>query len=255
MLRITVAGVEFWGGNWRSGAPHGLFVGDGGLKGWEGSPSGRREAVGRPFAHGEFDLPVFRSPRVVTVSGVAAAPSEYELRQLANDVTGLGADGELVPVAVDLEGQVLTASARVVEASFTDSGRRFGDVHGVFSVNLVCPDPRKYGETSVFSGSGSVSVWQRGNFPAAPSVRVSGSAASGYTVSGPGGGKIVVSRALTSGSPHTLDLATGALMVGGSRVLGGVASYKGFTIPARKKTTVSVTNSSSLQVTVKDTYM
>ena len=254
MLRIGLPGVMIWGAPYEPLA-RGLYVLPGGFKGWDGSPSGRREAVARPFAHGEFDLPVFRSPRVVTISGVAVAGSTYELRQLSEALTALGADGEMLPLVVDHEGQELKAYARVIEVTFTDEGKRGARQRAKFSVNLVCPDPRKYGVTNVYSGDGSVLVWQRGNFPGLPQIRVSGASSSGYTVTGPGGKKIVVSRALASGSPHTLDLATGALLVGGSRVLGGVASYQEFTIPPKKKATVSVSSDLALQVTVPDTYM
>lgn len=255
MLRLDLPGVEMWGAPYLRGKPNGLYVAPGGFKGWEGSPSGRREAVGRPFAHGEFDLPVFRSPRVVAISGVAVAGSVYELRQLSNAITALGADGEMIPVIAVHQDQTLEAYARVIEARFTDSGHRDGNIHGDFAIDLVFPDPRKYGETNVYSDVSSVLVWQRGNFPAMPQIRVSGASSSGYTVTGPGGEKIVVSRSLTSASPHTLDLATGALIVGGSRVLGGVASYQGFTIPPKQRVKVSVNNNLAVQVTVPDTYM
>ena len=255
MLRISLPGLTVLGAPYDRDLPTGFYVEKNGLNGWEGQPSGRRESVAPPFAHGEFDLPMFRTPRVVTISGYAVAESPYELRQMSNAVTGVGADGEMIPVIVELQGQVLEAYGRVLEAPFTDAGVRGRYPYGKFSVQLVCVDPRKFGPKQVVSGVSTVEVVQWGNFPALPRVRVSGTSPSGYTVTGPGGEQIVVSRPLTSGSPHTLELASGGLFVGGARVLGGVASYQGFTIPPRDAVVVSVSGGLSLQVTTPDTYM
>lgn len=252
-LSIQLPGLDLMGNAFRGWGAPGVYIES--FEGWEGMTSGRREAVAIPFQHGEFDLPVFRGPRVVSIAGFVVARSAYELGQFSAAITGCGADGDLVPITVHLQGLVLEAQVRVIEGTFKDSGRRGDLVTGTFTMQLVAPDPRKYGEQQRFDDSGSVQVHHRGNFPATPTLRIAGTAPSGYTITGPGGRQIVVTRALTAGSPHTLDLASGGLIVGSSRVAGGISTWRPFTIPPRKKVTVSVSDGLDLRVTLRDTYM
>lgn len=253
MLSILFPTFEVVGSNYRGGDPAGLYVTKDGLKGYEDMPSGRRDAVARPSAHGEFDLPVLRGPRVISVTGVAVASSAFELAGLRSLVTGCGADGGVVPVVFNHQEESLSVSARIVQVTFTDRGYRGDGVVADFSIHMVCPDPRKYGERRLFSGS-SVQVHHYGNFPASPVVEVVGPRAAPYTVSGPSGRSVVVSQALTSGQTHRIDFASGGLFRNGVRQIGGLTHYRPWTIDPGKQTTMSI-SSGSMTVQVADTYM
>jgi hypothetical protein len=120
----------------------------------------------------------------------------------------------------------------------------------VYSVKLYAPDPNLYGEVNEFA-AGEV-AFQRGNFAAHPTFVVSGAAAGGYTITGPGGKRIVVTTPLVAGTPHTIDSAEGEVMVGSS--LGNISVFEPWTIgPGLPGVTHSI-SAGSLRVLVPDTY-
>lgn len=255
MLRIQVAGVTILGAPYDLANATGLYVGPGGFEGWEdGGGDSRRESVDRPSQHGEFDLPVFQGSRVVTVDGHALARSAPELGHLRDRIMGICADGS-ARFVVEHQGQTLWASVRRgAKPTFRDAGIRHGLHRARFMLSLVAADPRKYGEVHDFLG-GTVAV-NRGNFPARPQLIVSGTAAGGYTVTGPGGRRVVVTKALTSGSPHTIDFAKGGLWVGGVRQLRAITIYQPWEIaPGLPGAVATVNNGASLIQRVTDTYV
>lgn len=250
MIEISIAGVRFVGG--LIGEPYGLFVKDRGFIGWESGTVGRREQAERPAAHGDFDLPMFRQARVVTISGHAIARSLFDLSRLRDQVTGLGSDGGLVRVHVSDEGDVRSADMRVVSADFVGTGRADWP-RGDFDIELVASDPRLFGKFRTVSGS-SVQVVNYGNFPASPVVEVVGARSAPYTITGPGGRTVVVSQALTAGQTHRIDFASGGLYRNGARQIGGISVFKPWTIPANGQAAMSI-SAGSMDVTVADTYM
>lgn len=121
-------------------------------------------------------------------------------------------------------------------------------------LSLVAADPRKYGEVNDFPG-GTVAV-NRGNFPARPQLIVSGTAAGGYTVTGPGGRRVVVTKALAAGAPHTIDFGKGGLWIGGVRQLRAITVYEPWEIaPGLPGVVATVNNSAALIQRVADTYV
>jgi hypothetical protein len=123
-----------------------------------------------------------------------------------------------------------------------------------FQVTLWAPDPRMYGEVHDFAG-GTAAV-NRGNFPARPQLIVSGTATSGYTVTGPDGRKVTVTKALTAGAPHTIDFAKGGLYVGDVRQLRAISVYQPWTVgPGLPGVTATVNNGATLIQRVTDTYI
>lgn len=253
MLSIRFPSFTVLGAPYDGGAPHGFYVKRGGLQGLDGTPTGAREAISRPAAHGEFDLPVFRGPRVITIDGIAVARSEWDLQHLRSLITGCGATGDRVSVSVTHQGHLLSFSARVVEASFVDRGDRSRRAVADFMLNLVCADPRKYGKRADYSGN-SVTVSHDGNFPASPVVTVAGPRTGPYTISGPDGRQVTVTQSLTAGQTHRIDFRTGRITRNGVAQLNALGRADLWTIPPGTQVPMAI-SSGLMTVTVTDTYM
>lgn len=235
--------------------PRGFYFGPEGLRGWDDGATMRAETTARPQAHGDFDIPGFLAGRMVELWGWCYAGSIYELEHYRDELVGHGADGGKFPVVVERNGRTLTGVARLASGTkptFVDvgTGRR-----ARWEATWWMPDPRKYGEPFTEGPGVSVEVVHRGNFPALPVLMVTGVSPGGYTVTGPGGRQIVVTRPLVSGIPHSFDMATARLSVGGVRVLGGVAKAELWSLPAHSVSTVSVSGGLQLTVTGRETFI
>ena len=256
-LHVQVGGAHIYG-HPRLITPDlfGLFIAKDGWDGWDdGGGEARVESVARPGMHGEFDLPVLMGASVFSIDGWALAPSAFMLGRLRSTVMGIGADGQLMRATVHHQEQTLWADVRrAVKPTFKDAGVRHGLLRARFFLQFRAPDPRKYGETVDFPG-GEKAV-QYGNFPARPDLIVTGTAASGYTVTGPGGRRVVVTKALTAGAPHTISFAKGGLWVGGVRQLRAISMYEPWTVPPTAVGAVAtVDNGVSLVQRVTDTFV
>ncbi|WP_291053735.1 hypothetical protein [Herbiconiux sp.] len=190
--------------------PTGLFVKRDGWQGWEGLPAGRREALARALAHGEFDVPVKLPARVITIDGWVIARTIPELRNLSQSLTGWGASGDRFALSVEHQEQDLTATARRLLAEADDTGRRHGPWRvAAFQAQLVAADPRKYGDVKRFPESGlatSIDVSHDGNFLAFPVIEVPAAPAS-YAIQTPAG--VYNITGATPGGTHRVDLRTG----------------------------------------------
>ncbi len=253
MLSVKFPAFEVLGAPRAQSDPAGLFVKAGGLKGFEGLPAGRRQAIERPMAHGEFDVPVFRGPRILTIEGVAVAQSGFDLAGLRALVTGCGAAGEQIKVSYELQGTSTYFTARVLETVFTDRGHHGRRLIADFTINMVCADPRKYGAGERFAGA-SVTVFQYGNFPATPVVEVAGPRSGPYTITGPGGRAVTVAQSLAAAQTHRIDFASGTVTRNGARQLGALTHFTPWTIPPGSQVPMSI-SAGSMTVTVTDTYM
>lgn len=127
-------GVDDYGVDWRMQT----------IDGWD-SPDLPEAAEGRPSQDGMWDAENFYAGRTVTINGKLTAPTyadreaaEYRLRQA-------------VP-----RNRLVTFTVAETTPKWV-SGRRSGrlmvrpltDTHSEFSINLLAPDPRKYGTTPV----------------------------------------------------------------------------------------------------------
>ncbi|OIU88664.1 hypothetical protein [Microbacterium sp. AR7-10] len=238
----------------------GLYVARDGFDGWDDGATMRSDTVSRPQAHGDFDMPGFLSGRLVAMEGWAIAHTRTELENLRDQFIGHGADGGKFDVSIERNDRTLRAEARIAAGtrpSFKDDGT---GKRARWSVSWWRPDPRKYQtnkspDGSPFGPASSLQVFQRGNFPALPVFTITGASAGGYTINGPAGRRIVVTRPLVAGAPHRFEMSTGRLYVGGTRVLGGVARADLFTIPpGLPVTSISIT-AGQLLVDVDDTFV
>ena len=227
-LEIRVDGREILGAPRDRTRPNGFIVKPDGFQGWQGLPSGRREALVRAVEHGEHDVPVFLPSRVVTIDLWVLAGSAYELGHLGDSLVGIGATGARTRVAVTLQGKTLYADGRRVLCEFDDSALRRGSEYGEGQLQMVFADPRKYGNTNVLPGDSmtpknpaavatTISVYSYGNFPAYPVVEIP-NAPAGYTISSPGGTYTVTGA--TAGGTHTVDLRRGRVYRNGVEMPG-----------------------------------
>lgn len=231
----------------------GFYVTKDGFEGWEDSTEPRSESIARPSEHGDFDFEVLQSARVVSVEGIILAPTGPDRVRRANHLRWLGGDGSAFPVEVDLYGETTWANARRGMTRVKPAGIREGFHCATFVWQFVCRDPRRYGAVRSFPAGVPASHF--GNFPAWPVHTVTG-AAPGYTIGGPDGRRIVVTRPLVAGHPHVIDTATGGLRIDGVRVEGGVAVWEPWTIaPGVAAFVHTITPGASLLTDVTDTFV
>lgn len=173
----------------------------------------------RPTEHGAFLAEATLEERTVRIPGFYVGPTHQHVQNEGNRLRGLLTSRLRLVVETPLGTEWV--SGVVTQARMTPRGF-FPEAD--WSVEVVCEDPRVYGEVEDFPG-GQVAI-HRGNFPARPQLVVSGTAAGGYTVTGPGGRRVVVTKALVSGSPHTIDFAKGGLYINGVRQLRAISIYE-----------------------------
>lgn len=229
-----------------------------GLVGWLGGVTPRFEAPDRPTAHGSFDAPGFLSGRIISITGTILGESERMLEQLIEQLTGLLADGGDAVLSVQDDVGPET-HARVRLAAETVVTRHGDGAHTAeFQVQFRAPDPRRYGERREFTGT-AVVPWQRGNFPAIPTVTVTGPFASGYRLTY-GAKEFRVTRRVPSGGAHVVDMRTGWVYEGGIVRPGAATRAELFTIPrGRSSADLRVepigTGGGRITVALNDTYI
>lgn len=254
MLRIDADGVEILGRPRGGGWPiDGLYVGRDGFNGWDdGGGEVRREAVPRPAAVGEFDLPVYEGAMVFSIDGHALCRDEFTLARLRDRFTGIGDGGRRFVVSVEHQGRTLwTWARRAAKPTFRDAGIVHGMRRATIMAQFVAPIPRKYGDVVDFP-AGRAAV-HRGNTAATPRLMI-GPGAGGYTVTGPQGRVIVVATA--PADAHYIDFASGGLFTAsGVRQTGAITIYQPWSIPRGGPGVIAtISGSRSLVQRVADTY-
>lgn len=225
------------------------------LTGWYEPPASKGSEEERALAPGDYDAQLYDAARLVTVDGILLHNGRGDAVQAM----------ERLSAAVSLDSRALTV---------TDFGlTRFANVKRLgidytnvttrairWQIRLKATDPYKYGEKKAFSGAvgNAFDVFQRGTTPAWPLITVTGSMPGGYEVM-IGGKLIEVTRALTSGNPHTIDTRTGILRVNGSVAINGLGIAELFQInPGLPQSIYSLpktTGTGTLKVEVTDTYI
>lgn len=227
MLEISIAGRKIFGHPSDLSRAHGLYVSPGGFQGWKGLSNTRREALARAVMHGEHDTPVLLGSRVVTIDGIALAPTEYELDHLTDSFSGLLFGGK-ERVTVNLWGQVRFADGRVTLAEIDVLGKSAAPYQAEFQLQVTFADPRSYGETNNLPGdtlvpknptatATSIPVFHYGNFPGFPEVEIPNAPAS-YSISSPFG-TYAISGA-TAGGTHRVILRNGRVYRNGVEMPG-----------------------------------
>lgn len=251
LLEMRVAGVQFTGSPL---ARSGFVIAPDGLTGWAESTAGRDNGGDRPNAHGSFDVPMYRQARSITATGHILADSPEELEAMRDRITGLLSDGESGRLAVQTVNDTRWADIRVVSARAPEIDKRTAS----FIVQMVAADPRRYGEVNPFGPGTSLQVFHRGNTPAIPTIRVTGSMPSGYKITGPGGREYVVSQALSGGQTHEIRMRTGWLYRNGALQRAAVSRMQTWAIPpgvVASMGLVPVSGSGQMEVLLPNTFM
>lgn len=249
-LKVTLGGVEILGAPFWGAGVRGLYFEKGGMSGIDDGVSVRRESVAIPGQHGEFDLPVRRGARAVSLAGYAIADSAFSLGNEKRRLMSVGASGGLVKIDVQHQDDIFWMRGRLAAPPrFKDRGYAGSQFVADFEVQFVCSDPRKYGQMRR-TGAGEAAV-NFGSFPATPVLyakRLSGSG--GYTINA-GSGQVQVTAALAVGATHRIDLRTGGVYSGSTRLSGAMGTFRPWTVPAGG--TLTHTASAGIELTVETT--
>jgi hypothetical protein len=254
MLNVRIGDLVFRGGE----GSEGFFLGEKGLKGWFGGVDARGDSESRASGDGDFDIPSFLAPRVITLEGLCHSGSEKQQERHNDQLSGLFGSGVVQRVHVEstkgttwADGKLSLGTSPVFEPIL------WGSV-AEYALSVKFNRPQKYGNENDTETATQVVAYHYGNFKAAPVITVSGSMPSGYTINGPDGKKFTVTRAVTSGNPHTIDMRTGYLSVGGSVVMGSVTRADLWAVPRGTSVTQwlsPVSGSGTIQVRTLDTYI
>jgi len=129
--------VDAYGCEWYTFAP---------ITGWSGSPSSTIQIEQNPRGHGGFvSSGLYLTPRVITLNGVVVAPDEAGLAAARDRLYSAAAVDRAVKLQLtegDLSRYCSVYRQDVVLAEADTST----DVMTPWSVQLVAPDPRKFGD-------------------------------------------------------------------------------------------------------------
>lgn len=213
---------------------YGLFITE--TSGWIESVKAVYDEVPVPGGNGSFDVPVYLSSRLVRAKGFCKAESFETLDWFHGAVTGqLGGEATRPFVAEHL-GATEWAMGQCVRADFTPLG---GQLRAEWQMDFWMPKPEKFGDIEVF-GEGEAAE-HRGNTGAPPVFTITGIRPAGYTIHGPGGRVLKVTRPLAAGSTHVYDMATSELLVDGALVDGGVEIPGSWALPRGARWTHTIT--------------
>jgi hypothetical protein len=115
------------------------------IQGWDSPPSAGAGVVQRSADQGGWPTPQFYGPRIVTLTIMASAPSQ-ELRDYARAILQQAVPvNDLAVLQYDEPVPKIAYVRRNAQAGVTEVCSTLTDV--VFTIPLVCPDPRKYAPT------------------------------------------------------------------------------------------------------------
>lgn len=223
------------------------------MEGWFNRPAPKTRSEPRSIGDGGYRTPVEYGSRQITVQGLVSSRNHDYLHQAVERINAAGFRGN-VKLLVRGHGATQWAvvdprpGAQVDTEFLTDQLLRY-------SIPLEAIDPFKYGESYAVSGSSSspASLFHRGTVPAWPVVTVSGASASGYTLT-LNGRSLVVTRALVSGTSHTVDFRTGILRAGSTVVRGGLSTANFSPVNPGLPQNMSTT-AGNITVRYSDTYI
>jgi hypothetical protein len=158
-----------------------------GMKGWYGGGVPvRRQDEERLGEHGVYSEPGKRGPRLVTVTGIYWADSPAEAAAVVDDLNGILAEGTRGALTV-VDPHFGTRWANCYLTGTPDVSWD-GTETGTFSFDLICPDPRKYGNqatrtTGIAQGGGGIFTEPMFGDDTAPGIMYWGDSASTGMVS------------------------------------------------------------------------
>lgn len=241
-------------GSWFASGGHGsdgFFIAE--LSGVQGGGVGvKADRVARPLAHGDYDVPVFREARVVSLEGICLTGSAERQDFLGRQLLSVLGDGSSGRVVFRMPGGAMWGDARLADSPEFEP--TLWGQHASWLLQLRFANPRLFGESRTFASGAP--AYHFGNFTASPVFTVSGDMPSGYTIAG-AGRTFTTSKPLVSGTPHVVDMSTGYLTIGGVVQTGVVSSGDTWGVPAGSSVvnTLSGSGTGTLSVRVVDTFI
>lgn len=224
------------------------------MEGWDQAPEAKSTSEARMLADGDYDGNEFYGSRLVTVNGRLSAANPHAAFMARSRLTSLlRLPGLFTVDQFDLPQWGMARRGRIAPGAI--KGR-----HLPFQMELRFNDPYKYGAKASFSGATGTAfdVYQRGTVPAWPFITVTGSMPGGYEIT-VGGQLIEVTRALTTGNPHTIDTRNGILRVNGSVVTNGLGIAELFRVdpglPQSVYSLARTTGTGTVKFDVTDTFI
>ncbi|UDL14623.1 minor tail protein [Arthrobacter phage KeAlii] len=212
------------------------------LEGWFSPAGTRRESTERLWAHGTFSERGWRDQRIVTVGGHIFTATRAEAAAMTDNLAAALADGTAGKLIVN------DADLGYREAEVFISGTPKVDWDGhldiFFMIDMVAPDPRKYGELvtastgaaspgggmvfDLFTGAnagvldfgesgnpGTVTFENVGTADTPPLFTVSGYAP-GFTITEVNSGaRLIYAQTIASGQTLVLDASDGSVLLDG----------------------------------------
>lgn len=234
-LLVRFGGIDFFGDEPRH---EGFNIQT--FRGWNDGVDARQAKVDIPNGDGAYDIPSTLADRTVPMTGYCYAKSVEKLGWYRRMLTGLVGIRTARAVQVDVLGEKEWSPGKVLRKPEFDEwgGQPFAD----WSLEFWFPRPFIFGaEVSKFEGlTGSqITAFHRGNARALPRYVIDG-VMGGYTLNGPNGRKWVVTKPVTAGNPHTIDMETGQLTIGDVVVAGFVTAADLWAFPGNNPVQSSV---------------
>lgn len=225
------------------------------LTGWYETPATKGNEEERALADGDYDAQLYYASRMITIDGILF----FSNRGLAiQALEALAVASSLASRALIVTDFGLTRFANVKSQGVDFTPMTTNAIR--WQIRLKATDPYKYGEAQSFSGAvgSGFDVYQRGTVPANAVVTVTGSFPGGYELT-LGGRLVSVTRAVTSGSPHVLDMRTGILRVGGAVARSGFEYAELFKvqpgIPQNFYSVARTSGSGTVKLAFNDTFI
>lgn len=212
------------------------------LDGWFSPAGTRREGTARLWAHGSFSERGWRDQRVITLGGHIYTTSRSDAANMTDTLSAALADGtagKFIVNDVDLGYREAT-----VFINGTPTVNWDGNLDIFFMIDMVAPDPRKYGSKisattlaaapggglafDLFTGTnagvldfggadvpGTASLENIGTADSAPVFTVSGYAP-GFTITEPtSGARLIYTATVATGQTLVINAADGTVLLDG----------------------------------------
>lgn len=213
----------------------------------------RRKYIERPTAHGTFPSIARLGGRRITIAGEIYTSSVYKQEEAIRRLTGLLGPGETGELKVHITLGTIRAQVQRMGAPVIST-----DLWGLlatYELTFWADDPRWYGEQKTTAPGASVQAVNEGNFPALPVLIVTGTAPAGYTITGPGGRQIIVTKPLVAGVAHEYHMRRARLYVGGAREIGAVSRAQLWAVQPGLPVTTMTISAGQLTAQLRDTYL
>lgn len=232
----SLDGVEFRGDEYRD--EPGIYIErvegtlDGGSVRYESVPSGAGNG------DGELDVPNLRvDPRIILMQGFAVARTMRELATIGENLRGLAQFGLRLFEWTEFGQTYATQVRRGTGNVFEPIGRTgWAEV----TLRLRAPSQRIYGAQHPKAGPATtITVPNRGNFPALPVFDVTGNMPDGYRLVGDGA-EYIVTQGLAPGQTHRINMRDLSLTRNGAGQGGGTHRGRALIVPERGELTVTL---------------